>query len=195
MTTTTVGPRPGRQRSEAADEAILDATLTVLAEQGYAGLTMAAVIERSGVSSATLYRRYTTKVGLVTAAIASLLPQPVDTDTGSFESDLSAFIRHVAQSIERRNERAVQALRVEKERDPELHACLREQFLAPRLADLKAILTRAKKRGEIETIPPIDIALSLVAGPLYHRAYHLDEPLTPAFVKNTIAFAVRALGA
>ena len=195
MTTTTAGPRPGRQRSEAADEAILDATLAVLAEQGYAGLTMAAVIERSGVSSATLYRRYTTKIELVTAAIAALLPQPVDTDTGSFEGDLTAFIRHVAQSIERRNERAVQALRIEKERDPELHACLRERFLAPRLADLKAILVRAKKRGEIDTVPPVDVALSLVTGPLYHRAYHLDEPLTAAFVKNTIAFAVRALGA
>ena len=195
MTTTTAGPRPGRQRSEAADEAILDAALAVLAEQGYAGLTMAAVIERSGVSSATLYRRYTTKIELVTAAIAALLPQPVDTDTGSFEGDLTAFIRHVAQSIERRNERAVQALRIEKERDPELHACLRERFLAPRLADLKAILVRAKKRGEIDRVPPVDVALSLVTGPLYHRAYHLDEPLTAAFVKNTIAFAVRALGA
>jgi len=195
VTATTAGARPGRQRSEAADEAILDATLAVLAEHGYAGLTMAAVIERSGVSSATLYRRYTTKVGLVTAAIASLLPRPVNTDTGSLEGDLSALIRHVAQSIERRNERAVQALRLEKQRDPELHACLRERFLAPRLADLKAILTRAKKRGEIDAIPPPDMALSLITGPLYHRAYHLDEPLTPAFVKSTIAFAVRALRA
>jgi AcrR family transcriptional regulator len=193
MITTTAGPRPGRQRSEAADEAIMDATLGVLAEHGYVGLTMAAVIERSGVSSATLYRRYTTKTELVIAAIASLLPEPVDTDTGSLQGDLSAFIRQVAQSIERRNERAVQALRLEKERNPELDATLRERFLAPRLADLKAILARAKQRGEIDTIPPAEVALSLVTGPLYHRAYHLDEPLTPAFVKNTIAFAVRAL--
>jgi AcrR family transcriptional regulator len=195
MNTTTIGTRPGRQRSEAADEAILDATVAVLAEQGYAGLTVAAVIERSGVSSATLYRRYATKAELVTAAITTLLPLPVDIDTGSFETDLSAFIRHVAQSIERRNERAVQALRIEKERDPDLHAYLREHFLTPRLANLKAILTRAKRRGEIDTVPPVDVALSLVTGPLYHRAYDLDEPLTPAFVKNTIAFAVRALRA
>jgi AcrR family transcriptional regulator len=195
MNATTAATRPGRHRSEAADEAILDATLAVLGEHGYAGLTMAAVIERSGVSSATLYRRYTTRIELVTAAIATLLPLPVDTDTGSFEGDLGTFVRHVAQSIERRNERAVQALRVEKERDPALHACLREHFLAPRLADLKAILARAKKRGDIDTMPPVDVALSLVTGPLYHRAYHLDEPLTPAFVKNTIAYAVRALSA
>src|SRR3954464_12164899 len=119
MNTTTAGPRPGRQRSEAADEAILDATLAVLAEDGYAGLTMAAVIERSGVSSATLYRRYTTKAELVIAAVESLLPQPADTDTGSLEGDLGAFIRNVAQSIERRNERAVQAVRFEKERNPD----------------------------------------------------------------------------
>lgn len=195
MIATTAGARPGRQRSEAADEAILDATLAVLADQGYEGLTMAAVIDRAGVSSATLYRRYATKIELVTAAIATLLPQPVDTDTGSLEGDLAVFIRHVAQSIERRNERAVQALRLEKERDAELHAYLRERFLAPRLADLKAILARAKKRGEIDTIPATDVALSLITGPLYHRAYHLDEPLTPAFVKHTIAFAVRAFGA
>ena len=154
MNTTTAGTRPGRQRSEAADEAILDATVAVLAEQGYAGLTVAAVIERSGVSSATLYRRYATKAELVTAAITTLLPLPVDIDTGSFETDLSAFIRHVAQSIERRNERAVQALRIEKERDPDLHAYLREHFLTPRLANLKAILTH-EPRGEARSTPSL----------------------------------------
>jgi AcrR family transcriptional regulator len=187
--------RPGRQRSEAADQAIFRAALAVLGEDGYRGFTMAAVIERSGVSSATLYRRYTTKIELVTAAITSLLPLRTEVDTGSFEGDLGLFVRNVAQSIERRNERAVQALRVEKQRDPELHAYLREHFLAPRLADLKAILNRARKRGEIDTVPPVEVAFSLVAGPLYHRAYHLDEPLSPAFVKHTITFAVRALSA
>jgi AcrR family transcriptional regulator len=197
MITTAGDPRPGpgRHRSEAANEAILGATLDVLAEHGYVGLTMAAVIERSGVSSATLYRRYTTKTQLVTAAIATLLPEPVDTDTGSLEGDVSAFVRNVAQSIERHNERAVQALRIEKQRNPELEACLRERFHAPRLANLRALLNRAKKRGDIDTVPPVEVALSLVTGALYHRAYFLDEPLTPAFVKTTIACAVRALGA
>ena len=38
----------------AADEAILAATLELLTERGYGGLTMISVIERAGVSSATL---------------------------------------------------------------------------------------------------------------------------------------------
>ncbi|MBU3702145.1 MAG: helix-turn-helix transcriptional regulator, partial [Acidimicrobiia bacterium] len=64
--------RPGRQRSEAADHAILSATLDLLSETGYGALTVAAVIARSGVSSATLYRRWPTKQDLVAAALASL---------------------------------------------------------------------------------------------------------------------------
>ena len=56
-------------RGEAADAAILDATIEVLGEQGYGGLTVSAVIERAGVSSATLYRRWPTKLELVMAAI------------------------------------------------------------------------------------------------------------------------------
>ena len=64
--------RPGRQRSEAAGELILATTLDCLREYGYAGLTMAGVIERAGVSSATLYRRWATKPELVAAAVEFL---------------------------------------------------------------------------------------------------------------------------
>ncbi|MEY2570759.1 MAG: hypothetical protein QOE63_1109 [Acidimicrobiaceae bacterium] len=187
--------RPGRQRSEAADEAILQATLAVLSEAGYGGLTMAAVIERAGVSSATLYRRWTTKQDLVAAAVATLVPELGDTDTGSLEGDLTAFVTQVAESISRRHEGVSEALRLEKKHNPELSAALREQFLQPRLDELKAVLARAKARGEIATVPPLETALSLVTGPLYHRAYHLNEGLTPAFVKSTIAWTVRALRA
>jgi AcrR family transcriptional regulator len=187
--------RPGRQRSEACDEAILAATLQLLSETGYAGLTVAAVIERSGVSSATLYRRWPTKQHLVTAAVAQLVPEPTNTDTGSFAGDLAAFVEHVAQSISVRHEGVADALSIEKRRNPELAEALRERFLTPRLAELRAILQRAKARGEVETVPAVDTALSLIVGPIYHRAFHLGEPVTPAFVRTATAHALRALQA
>ena len=61
--------RSGRPRSQAADDAILRAALDLLREHGYGGLTMASIIERAGVSSATLYRRWATKQDLVLAAL------------------------------------------------------------------------------------------------------------------------------
>jgi AcrR family transcriptional regulator len=185
--------RPGRQRSAACDSAILAATLQLLSETGYAGLTIAAVIERSGVSSATLYRRWPTKQHLVAAAVATLVPQPANTDTGSLAGDLGAFVRHVARSISVRHEDVADALSIEKRRNPELAAALRERFLVPRLAELRALLARAKRRGELDTVPPVEVVLSLVVGPIYHRAFHLGEPLTPAFVRTATTHAVRAL--
>ena len=193
--TAPASPRPGRQRSVACDDAILAATLQLLAETGYAGLTVAAVIECSGVSSATLYRRWPTKQHLVVAALATMVPEPPTTDTGSLAGDLGAFVQHVANSISVRHEEVTDALIAEKQLNPELAAVLRERCLAPRLDQLGAILARAKRRGEVDTVPPADVALSLVAGPIYHRAFHLGEPLTAAFVGAATASALRVLQA
>src|SRR3954469_20577088 len=84
--------RSGRRRSQAADDAILAATLDLLREHGYGGLTMSSVIERAGVSSATLYRRWATKQDLVLAALETMRPEPTSTDTGSLVGDVRAFL-------------------------------------------------------------------------------------------------------
>jgi AcrR family transcriptional regulator len=185
--------RPGRQRSDAVDARILRTTLDLLIQAGYAGLTVAAVIDEAGVSSATLYRRWPNKEELVVAAVATLVPEPVDTDTGSLEGDLSAFVHHVAESITAHREGVAGALSVEKQRSPELSALLRARFLEPRIADLRGILQRAKRRGEIAQSPSVEVALSLVIGPLHHRALYLGEPLTATFVRAVAAHATKAL--
>jgi AcrR family transcriptional regulator len=184
--------RPGRQRSDACDAAILASTLRLLGEQGYSGLTVAAVIDDAGVSSATLYRRWPTKQDLVAAAVATMVPEPANTDTGSLAGDLEAFVQHVARSIAARREDIADALSLEKKRNPELAAVLRARFLEPRLAELRAMFTRAKRRGEVRTLPAPDVVLSLVAGPLYHRSFNLGEPLSPAFVRAVVKHAVQA---
>ena len=82
---------PGRPRSVEADQAILQAALELLAENGYAALTMERVRERSGVGKATLYRRYGSKEELVRAAIVHLNSDiPMPEDTGSMVGDFAA---------------------------------------------------------------------------------------------------------
>jgi AcrR family transcriptional regulator len=190
------GPsRPGRHRSEAADAAILDATIEVLAERGYGGLSVAEVISRAGVSSATLYRRWENKEQLVVAAVATLVPVAEDTDTGSLDGDVAVFLRNIAASIAQRHEVVHDALTVEARHNESLAASLRTRFLAPRLDQLGGILGRAKRRGELTSAPSVEVAMSLIAGPLYHRANVLNETLSPAFVKAATKHAVAALRA
>jgi AcrR family transcriptional regulator len=63
--------RRGRPRDPGAEEAIGRATLALLDEQGYAGLTMASVAERARVAKTTIYRRWPTKADMVLDAIAA----------------------------------------------------------------------------------------------------------------------------
>ena len=80
---------PGRPRSAEADQAILHAALELLAESGYAALTMERVRERAGVGKATLYRRYGSKEELARAAIVHLNSDiPLPDDTGSLAGRL-----------------------------------------------------------------------------------------------------------
>ena len=189
-----VTPAP-TNRGEAADTAILDATIDVLSEQGYGGLTMSAIIERAGVSSATLYRRWPTKIEVVMAAIESITPEPASTDTGSLEGDIRAFISHLATSVAHRREHIVEALAAGSATHPELDEAIKAKFITPRLVELRGILARARDRGELATVPSAELAASFVSGPAYHRAYVLRLPLTPRFVQTATTFALNGLGA
>ncbi|MBW2424690.1 MAG: helix-turn-helix transcriptional regulator, partial [Deltaproteobacteria bacterium] len=59
----------GRPRDPAADEAIIGATLELIAESGFDGLRVSDVADRARVSKATMYRRWPTKHDLVLAAL------------------------------------------------------------------------------------------------------------------------------
>lgn len=195
MTTAIAPPRRGRQRSEAADQAILAAALDVLSCDGYGGLTMAAVITRAAVSSATLYRRWPTKQELVAAALASLHPEVVDADTGSLEGDITALVDCIAGSLAVSSEDLAEDVAVELRRNPDFRDAVNAKFLLPRIELLGRMLGRARARGEIGAGLATDVAYSLVSGPLYHRVTVLGKPMTPTFRRAVVTGALAALRA
>lgn len=77
----------------ARENEILKATLELLEEVGYQGLTMPAVASRARCSTATIYRQWQGKSGLVIAALrAHRSGPPPGPDTGSLRGDLVAMI-------------------------------------------------------------------------------------------------------
>ncbi|ANH38642.1 transcriptional regulator BetI [Nocardioides dokdonensis FR1436] len=59
---------PVQSRSEASSEAMLDATLDLLAQGGTAAVTVAAVARAAGASNGSLYHRFGDRRGLLLAA-------------------------------------------------------------------------------------------------------------------------------
>lgn len=93
--------RGGRTRSEASRQAIFGATRTLLAEQGYDGLTIERVAAHAGVGKQTIYRWWHSKSALVAECIADggpalSLEVPVP-DTGDLLADLESWLAIMAR--------------------------------------------------------------------------------------------------
>src|SRR5262245_16751384 len=82
------GTRPGRPRDTAADEAILTAAAELLTSGGVEATSMSAVVRRSGIARATVYRRYPNRQALVNAAIRRAIGFSAIEATGDLEEDL-----------------------------------------------------------------------------------------------------------
>src|SRR5438445_5509896 len=101
--------RRGRPRDPAVDQAILAAAVDLLAETGYARLTMDQVAARAGVGKASVYLRWPNKVALVAEAIqrrSRVLPEVPD--TASLRQDMLVFVRALVRAVP--GERAVSAV-------------------------------------------------------------------------------------
>ena len=186
----------GRPRSSEADRAIQRATIELLLEEGYVGLTMAGVAQRAGVSTATLYRRYQSKDDLVVGAVAAIKDDFDDeTESGSLVDDIRALATEGCATFDAQAGRLMKSLIGEIQRNPQLAAAVREQVITHRREKARQIIHAAVERGEIPPPADADVALDMIAGPLIFRALITGEPLDAEFAENLATMALRMLGA
>lgn len=200
MTSASTGTPPsvargrGRPRSEAVGEAIRAAVRTILATEGYEGLTFEAVAERAGVARTTLYRRYADRAAIVVEASAALAAAIPDTDTGSLEGDLTAAIEGVTQTFLNPATAGMLAAVVgQMGRDPALAEAMRVAVVARRMAVMEAIFRRAVIRGEIPAATDWWLSAQRLVGPVMMRVLLTREPVDAAFIARLVAFEVRAI--
>lgn len=79
---------PGRPRSATAEEAILRATVELIAEGGLSAATIQAVSDRSGVARATIYLRWSSHERLLQAAMRHAIGREPYTLSGEIEEDI-----------------------------------------------------------------------------------------------------------
>ena len=164
------GRRPGRPRSAVADASIVRATLELLLEDGYRGLTMEQVRARAGVGKATLYRRYGSKEEVVAEAIRHL-NQPIEIpDTGAVREDILGVARSVMAGAERVQFASfVPRLLADVAGDRDMHAIFYENLVAPRRAAMGEVLRRGIERGELRADLDVETAVDIITGPWVYR--------------------------
>lgn len=189
------GPNPGdrpTRRRPAVDAAITAAARDLLRERGYAALTMSAVIERAGVSSATLYRRFAGKQALVSATLQSARRSTEAPDVGELAGDVRALVESIGRAVRQRDD-LFAAVSGELQRDAELRSLYRESLVEPRLRQVEAIMERATARGELLEKPDPTAFFSMLVGPINHRLYVMGERLTAGFLDTVVRHALGGL--
>ena len=119
----------GRPRDPRIDRAVLRATVELLAETGYSGLSIAAIAQRAGTSKPAIYRRWPGKAHLVHEAVFPLGAATAIPDTGSLRHDLREMVRRTVAFLSTPAARAaLPGLIGEMAADPTLHSALLERF-------------------------------------------------------------------
>lgn len=181
--------RPGRRRDPSRDADILAATLDVLAEVGYDGMTMDMVAARAQAGKATVYRRWESKADLVIDAVACLkTPVPVDDlpDTGSLRGDLVALIRAPSLEDGQRKLRIMTGLVSLIDREPQLAETARRALVEPRAAAVRAILRRAIDRGQARPDLDVDTLATVSTAMASYRTLMLRRPVDREFLISII---------
>jgi len=188
----TVAASAGRPRSEEAHQAILDATLALLAEVGFSALTVEGVAGRAGVGKATIYRRWPSKLPLVVEAFGGL-PSFEDADTGALETDLKAMLRSYLELFNETPLAAVlPALASERAHDPAL-AELFDPVLLQRRSPLVHALERAVARGEVAPDLDLDLAADLIVGPIAVRLFFTGRKIHAKLVDPMVELALQGI--
>src|SRR6266487_3651660 len=146
------GRKAGRPRSMEAHQAILDATLALLATQGFETMSIEEVATRAGVGKTTIYRWWDSKEALALEALQHLYAQCPIIDTGNLRHDLIAMIEDFIQLVEEKKpllECLTFKLLGDLKTHPELFQMFYARIVEPRLHQFLQLIERAQQRGEL----------------------------------------------
>src|ERR1700684_3458707 len=192
-TATVAGPargpprRPARPRSEQAEQANIEATLDLFAEQGFEGVCVEAVAARAGVGKATIYRRWPNKEELLLAAFGSLkspYPEPAGV---SVRDDLVAMLKVMcSDKADPRKARRYALLLGEGEKYTRLMARYKETVVEPRRDIMRAVIRRGIETGELRPDLDVQVAMLTLTGACMAQDQSARETLNEEFATRLV---------
>ncbi len=187
------GNRHGR--SERARQAVLEAADDLLAEKGFAGITMEGIAARAGVAKQTIYRWWNTKTDvLMDAFLQDMTEELTPPDHGDIARDLRAYLRQLARFLGQSDAGAVfKALIAQAQHDPVFAEDFRSRYLDEQRRRDRLPLERAARRGELPAGLDMAAETDQLVGPLYYRVLVTDEPIGHDFTDRLVDAFLRRM--
>ncbi len=180
---------PGRRRDPKVEKRILEVALRQLSQLGYGRMSLDSIAVEAQVGKPTIYRRWSSKADVATAALRTLQIAEPEASTGTSAGDLTRILENFGKSLLRPNGISlIGTVLAEEHHNPELLARFRERIVAPRRKMLRAVLERAQSRNELRPDVDLDCITSMLVGAYYGR--YLANPKIPVSFASQIVEAV-----
>ena len=183
-----VPSRPGRPRSEAREQAILDAALELVVEVGYDRLSMDALAERARASKATIYRHWSGKAEIVAAALRCRAADTfeISPDTGSLRGDLMALLSHSCEALTGEDGALMAAVLWAMRTDGVLAGLMRSHMVDGKRDIIQGVVERAIVRGECPGCTDVAVAAEVLPAMVLSRLLVTGEPLDNSFCTHLV---------
>ncbi|MFF2780166.1 TetR/AcrR family transcriptional regulator [Streptomyces sp. NPDC058052] len=191
------GPRRGRPRSEAAEQAIFDAVIGLL-EGGVplGDISIERIARTAGVGKATIYRRWSGKEDLLVELIRSVEPPDPELPGTSVRDDLVMLLEFMRRrGLAKRTSALLRNMFAQMQTHPRLWDQYHRTAIEPRRRRGIEVLERGVATGEVRADLDLELVNDLFVGPLLLRTVlQPDADLSPDFparVADTILDGVR----
>jgi len=183
----------GRPRSVQSHQAILQATLEMLAEVGYDRMSIDAVASRAGVGKTTIYRRYKSKEELVADAIESLREEIVIPDTGTFWGDIDVLIENAAKiTLNPLGRQTVAMIISSATSNSQFAQVYWTKYLQPRREAFAIVIERAKARNEVQANLDSGLVFDMMSGiMLYALIFPSTTETWEAYIRRALNLFLR----
>jgi AcrR family transcriptional regulator len=154
---------------------------------------MAGVAAKAGVSTATLYRRWHSKLDLVVDVLTALAEEWPIPDTGSLAGDCRALLHTMVTGVPETGP-IMAGLVGEFARNEELADAMRRNLILPRRTAMIEVLDRADRRGELRRGVDYDLVFDILAGALYYRFAVTGRRPSQSIADDLTGLVLRAIG-
>ncbi|MET0389663.1 MAG: TetR/AcrR family transcriptional regulator [Polyangiales bacterium] len=179
-----------RGRSARVLEAVLDAAAEELGRVGFGALRIEDVAIRSGVNKTTVYRRWPTKLELVTAVLERENITTTDFDLGTLLADVRATLDELRTRLYSFRQRGIMRFLIGERAQPEV-AQLTRSMRERQLTIRQRMFERAIARGELAPTCDPALLVEIMSAPLVARIIHMGGDADDAFL-DTLAHVICA---
>jgi AcrR family transcriptional regulator len=184
----------GRPRSESSRGAILEAAYSFLETQPISAISLLHIARKAGVSTATVYRWWSTKEALLLDAFLAQSGKELAIDVNG--APLERLKRHaikLGHFCMGRHGVVVARLLTAIQDDPELKEAFFERVVqSPQSKELRVAVKDAMRAGDLPAKTNISDFLDMVFGPIITRLIVQNEPIRESFVISVFDHVVNS---